>query len=404
MTRLTTILRVAILLPLYQHATHAFTGMGVKRCGMNRQTVSALNAEAAAQETSPLAASVNQLKKVLRREYISFFDPMECEYYSDTVSFEDPMTSLSGVQNYQKNVDMLASRTLLGKFLFQDAGIVLHSVEGGEIDPNDGSISNIITRWTLRVTAKAIPWKPTARFTGISVYEVSPGGPEGVLINHQTDYWDSINIQDGGKYEKVDKSIGVRDFLDQLKADNGNAAAAGVELPYQLLRRGKDYEMRRYPAYTFCKIPYERRDEGYDVLASITRGMEPLAPSLMVVQDDDSEKTMAWPLAYALPGTETPGKIPQSILDRSKEAMWSDCEIETVGSKVVAVGSFSDATVAPIVRKADKKLREALKRDGIVPPSGSESFVQFAQYDAIFSLGKRRGEVWIEIDDDGHPY
>ena len=157
MTRLTTILRVAILLPLYQHATHAFTGMGVKRCGMNRQTVSALNAEAAAQETSPLAASVNQLKKVLRREYISFFDPMECEYYSDTVSFEDPMTSLSGVQNYQKNVDMLASRTLLGKFLFQDAGIVLHSVEGGEIDPNDGSISNIITRWTLRVTAKAIP-------------------------------------------------------------------------------------------------------------------------------------------------------------------------------------------------------------------------------------------------------
>ena len=408
MIELRSILGLAILLPLYQyHATNAFTGMDVKRyqpCGMNRQTVTARNAEIAVKETSSLVGPVNKLKKVLRREYTSFFDPMECQYYSEGVSFDDPLTSLTGVQKYKKNVDMLASRTLLGKFLFQDAGIVLHSVEGGEVDLSDGTISNIITRWTLRVTAKAIPWKPTARFTGISVYEVSPGGSEGVLIDHQTDYWDSINIQDGGKYEKVEKSIGISDFLDQLKSDNGNAAAAGVELPYQLLRRGKDYELRRYPAYTFAKIPYDRRDEGYDVLASITRGIEPLAPSLMVVQDDDSKKTMSWPLVYALPGESSPGQIPQTILERSKESMWSDCEIETVGSKVVAVGSFSDATVAPIVRKADKKLRESLKRDGIVPPNGSDSFVEFAQYDAIFSLGKRRGEVWIELDDDGHPY
>ncbi len=406
MTKLRAILRLALLLPLYQHhAVHAFTGMDVKRyqpCRMNRHT--ALNAETGVQETSALATSVDKLKKVLRREYISFFDPMQCEYYSDNVSFEDPMTALEGVQSYKNNVDMLASRTLMGKFLFSDAGIVLHSVEGGEINPSDGRISNIVTRWTLRVTAKVLPWKPTARFTGISVYEVSAGGSEGVVVDHQTDYWDSINIGNGGKYDKVDKSIAINDFLDQLKPDNGNAAAAGVELPYQLLRRGKDYEIRRYPAYTACKIPYDRRDEGYDVLASITRGIEPLAPSMMVVPDDDSQKTMSWPLAYAPPGESAPGSIPQSILDRSKEAIWSDCEIETVGSKVVAVGSFSDATVAPIVRKADKKLRESLKRDGIVPPSGSDSCVQFAQYDAIFSLGKRRGEVWIEIDDDGHPY
>ena len=84
--------------------------------------------------------------------------------------------------------------------------------------------------------------------------------------------------------------------------------------------------------------------------------------------------------------------------------MWKDCEIENLGSKVVAVGSFSDASVAPIVRKADRKLRKSLERDGIVVPSESDSSVKFAQYDAIFSLGKRRGEVWIEIDDDGHPY
>jgi hypothetical protein len=406
------LLRLAILLPLYRHAIDAFICKNnVERfrpCGINvvRQTETALNVAAGVKETesSSRVDQVTQLKKVLRREYISFFDPMQPEYYSNDVSFDDPMTSLAGVENYKKNVDMLASRTLLGKILFQDARIVLHAVDGGDINPTDGTISDITTRWTLRVTFKALPWQPTARFTGISVYEVAPGGSEGVVIEHQTDYWDSINIQDGGNYKKVEKSLAINDFIDQIKPDNGNAAAAGVELPYQLLRRGKDYELRRYPAYTTAKIPYDRRDEGYDVLATITKGMEPLAPSLMVVPNDDSKKSMSWPLAYALPGESAPKQIPQTILDRSKESMWNDCEIENFGSKVVAVGSFSDASVAPIVRKADKKLRESLERDGILLPSGSDSFVKFAQYDAIFSLGKRRGEVWIEIDDNGHPY
>lgn len=408
MGRVTAILRLAIVLPLYQHyAIHAFISKSVNRyqpCRMNIRTRTALDVKSALKEHSSLVEQVKQLKKVLRREYISFFDPMQCEYYKNDVSFDDPMTSLLGVENYKNNVDMLTSRTLFGKFLFQDAGIVLHNIEGGDINLADGTISNIITRWTLRVTFKALPWRPTARFTGISVYEVSPGGSEGVVIEHQTDYWDSINMQDGGKYRKVEKTIAINDFIDQLKPDNGNAAAAGVELPYQLLRRGKDYELRRYPAYTTARIPYDRRDEGYDVLASVTKGIEPLAPSLMVVPADDSKKTMSWPLVYAAPGESTPQKIPEAILDRSKQLMWKDCEIQDVSSKVVAVGSFSDASVAPIVRKADKKLRESLERDGILLPIGSDLFVRFAQYDAIFSLGKRRGEVWIEIDDDGHPY
>jgi hypothetical protein len=351
-----------------------------------------------------ISTNVNKLKKVLEREYVSFFSPMERSYYSETVSFDDPMTSLTGVGSYQNNVDMLASRTLLGKFLFKDAGIVLHSVTGGEVK-DDGSISNIITRWTLRVAVKVLPWQPTARFTGVSVYEVSAGGPEGVVVNHQTDYWDSINIQKGGEYQKVDKGIAIQDFLDQLKPDNGSAAAAGLELPYQLLRRGKDYEVRRYPPFTAATIPYDRRDEGYDLLATITKGIVPLAPAVMVVPNtDDSKKTMSWPLGYAAPGEKSPPKVPQAILDKSQEAMWSDCEISTFGSTVVAVGSFSDATVAPIVRKADAKLREALQRDGIVIPQASMAGVKFAQYDAIFSLGKRRGEVWIELDDGGHPW
>ena len=233
---------------------------------------SKITLHASSSDSSKQEAAIRELKKVLAREYTSFFNPMQREYYSDDVTFDDPLTSLAGVDAYQNNVDMLSSRTLLGKFLFEDAGIVLHSISGGEVSPSDGSISNIITRWTLRVTVKVLPWKPTARFSGISDYEVTPGGPQGVQIIHQTDYWDSINLMEGGQYKSVDKALAVKDFLGQLKPENGNAASAGPEVPYQLLRRGNGYEVRRYPSYTVARIPYERRDEGYDTLASFTKG------------------------------------------------------------------------------------------------------------------------------------
>jgi hypothetical protein len=45
-----------------------------------------------------------------------------------------------------------------------------------------------------------------------------------------------------------------------------------------------------------------------------------------------------------------------------------------------------------------------LQRDGLDASLESEDRVQFAQYDAIFSLGKRCGEVWIPLADGGHPW
>ena len=53
--------------------------------------------------------AVEKLKKVLEREYVSFFDPMERSWYATDVSFTDPMTSLSGVDAYQGNVDMVCN-------------------------------------------------------------------------------------------------------------------------------------------------------------------------------------------------------------------------------------------------------------------------------------------------------
>jgi hypothetical protein len=129
-----------------------------------------------------------------------------------------------------------------------------------------------------------------------------------------------------------------------------------------------------------------------------------MAPAIMEVPNDDSQKTMAWPLVYAAPGKVSPPTVKKEVLDKLKEPLWSGCEIKTIQGQVVAVGSFSDASISPIVRKADRELRKACKRDGIEIPSSSSSSVKFAQYDAIFSLGRRRGEVWIELEEGGHPW
>mmetsp|Transcript_15976 Transcript_15976/g.15372 ORF Transcript_15976/g.15372 Transcript_15976/m.15372 type:complete len:336 (+) Transcript_15976:31-1038(+) len=335
---------------------------------------------------------------------------MQKEYYSSTVTFEDPMTSLSGVDSYQGNVDMLASRTLMGKALFSDAGISLHKITGGDVnEASDGSLSitDIQTRWSLRLTAKVFPWKPTARFTGVSVYKVVPTNDAvGVKIMNQLDYWDSINIRSGsdGVYQKVEKGVAIKDFLNQLKPGGFQAKSAAPELPYQLLRRGDGYEVRKYPSFTGVKLPYRRRDEGFGSLGAFTNGMQPLAPALLEVQDDDtSDKYMMWPLTFTQPG-ETDPKVPTDATEKAGLGQWRTIKIVTLPERVVAIGGFTDASMGPVVRKADRDLREVLGRDGLIPVKGSEKSVRFAQYDAIFSMGRRRGEVWLDLEDNGHPW
>jgi len=367
-----------------------------------------------------LERSVEELKKVLKREYASFFDPMERSWYSPMVTFEDPLTSLDGVDSYQNNVDMLSSRTLLGKFLFADAGIVLHKVEGGEVvDSGSGggdgkTITDIITRWTLRMTVKVLPWTPTARFTGISQYQVEPGGPNGVQIVKQTDYWDSINLAEGGNtYSPVGKQIAVLDFLDQLKPDNvGNAvSASNNELPYQLLRRGKDFQVRRYPSYVAVMTKYQKREDAFAALGAFCDRVgvkQVLSPSIIEVASP-TDKRMMWPLAYASPTDRDPeatlsAKAKDFSTRAGKEGI--DCEVIVIPERVAAVATFSDASVEPIVRRVDSKLRDACRRDGLPLNLAGENdgLLRFAQFDAVYTMGKRRGEVWIDLDDEKHPW
>ena len=60
----------------------------------------------------------------LKREYSSFFNPMEMELYDPDVSFNDPMVSFTGTSAFKANVDMLSGGSAIGKLLFDDCGLV----------------------------------------------------------------------------------------------------------------------------------------------------------------------------------------------------------------------------------------------------------------------------------------
>mmetsp|Transcript_11918 Transcript_11918/g.22052 ORF Transcript_11918/g.22052 Transcript_11918/m.22052 type:complete len:433 (-) Transcript_11918:55-1353(-) len=370
-------------------------------------------------EQQQLSSTISKLKRVLAQEYISFFNPMVPSWYKADVMFDDPLTSLSGVDAYRKNVDMLAGRTLMGKILFDGAGINLHSVTGGAVSETNGNIeiAEIVTRWTLRVTAKILPWKPEAVFSGISVYKLQSGGKEGVTIVGQTDYWDSINIKEGmdssipqAQYQKVSASVAIQDFLGQLKPDGFRAVAAAPELPFELLRRGDGYELRKYPGFVGIQSPYARRDFGFGQLGAFANGMNPLAPSIMKVynEDDDKEakdKMMMWPLQYANPGEGSGAPSPPSAaVEKAGDGQWKSISLASQSERTVAVRTFEDAAMGPVVRNADRELRVMLKRDALTPMEGTEEFVVFSQYDAVHSMGKRRSEVWIDLEDGGHPF
>ena len=334
------------------------------------------------------------LEKCLYREYASFFSPMEKEYYSQDVVFVDPLTSFTGIDKYKNNVDMLAGKTPLGALLFKDASINLHNIER----LSDGKVQ---TRWTLRVTAKLLPWQPTARFTGVSIYTLDDAG----RVSRQEDYWDSINLV-SGSYKAVGFLDGLGDFLDQLKNDGG-ADMAAPELPYELLRRAKRYEVRRYPETTVAETLYDQRPEGYDRLGSFAGGsneksakLQFFSPTLMTVNDADGKrsKVMSWPLAFAPPGgtAPEPSSIPSPTI--------SKVNIKNMPSAVFAVSRFEIAATEPVVRGYTKQLLQDLSMDGLVASETAKLGNQYivGQYDALFSLNKRRVEVWVKLE--SHPW
>ena len=124
-----------------------------------------------------------------------------------------------------------------------------------------------------------------------------------------------------------------------------------------------------------------------------------MSPAIISVGND--EKTMMWPLEYALPGQKAP---PSNEKAQTRAAADPTFEIVTIPEQVVATQRFTGSIVAPVVRQVDIELRKSLVRDGLLAAKDAGSALRFAQYDAVYSMGQRRSEVHIPLDDGGHPW
>jgi len=328
--------------------------------------------------------------------------------YNEAVEFVDPLITLSSPAEYQKNVEMLAGKNLMGQLLFSDPGLILHTVTPGDA-PN-----KITTRWTLQFRFKLLPWAPLAQFSGVSMYTLD----EQARVLKQADFWDSVNLQEGGKYEPASKIAALSDLLAQLAPPKvGALAASEKELPYVLLRRTTDYEVRRYPIHVTVGTEYERRIDAFGTLGAYTNGANSdntpvlaYVPSMMSVPaplgppdvdgntprgDGAPPKWMRWPVSVPSRREANPPK-PNDRLD-------SYVALDVIPSKVVAVLPFSAPTTERNVRGYASALRSMLRRDGLsVEDSDPEEEFRLAQFDALNSLGARRSEIWFELKD--HPW
>ena len=158
--RTSNLLAVALAATLSLLKTHAFTQLSPIRPRTNNFVSVKATTET---ETETRRQSTEGVKDALRREYLSFFEVFEEGLYSEDVKFLDPLNRLEGISAYKRNIDMLGGRGMLGRSLFSDARINLHSVT----EPEEGRVR---TRWTMSFTFKGLPWKPRPTFTGISDY------------------------------------------------------------------------------------------------------------------------------------------------------------------------------------------------------------------------------------------
>ena len=94
---------------------------------------------------------------------------------------------------------------------------------------------------------------------------------ETARILKQDDFWDSANLINGS-YRRVSLLGAVTDVLGQIFGPGELAPDGARVLPYEVLRRSKGYEVRRYPAHSRAVANFTLDKAGLSRLSAYTRG------------------------------------------------------------------------------------------------------------------------------------
>lgn len=151
--------------------------------------------------------------------------------YAADVTFEDPVTKISGLDAY-----VLLVRALKAAF---QPDFTLHALEATGAD-------ELTAVWTMTANVPLLPWRPVVPFTGRSVYKVDLA--TGLVTSH-VDTWDAVTGSNAFPSLEA-AALLARRALDATQVPDG------LETPrYEVLRAAADYEVRRYDAFTVAEAP-----------------------------------------------------------------------------------------------------------------------------------------------------
>ncbi|KXZ41448.1 hypothetical protein GPECTOR_463g374 [Gonium pectorale] len=311
--------------------------------------------------------------------------------YEEVVDFRDPITRYSSLSGYLFNIAFLRRAF--------DPAFTLHDMR--LTGPTD-----VTTRWTMSMRftpAGALPtrkyWNPTITFTGTSTYVFNPAS--GKVYRH-IDTWDSIRNQEFFSLE------GFADFFSQLLSFY---STPGLETPqYTILRRAKDYEVRRYDPYVVAETAMEAAGAlNREVLKSGQVSVSPAGPgnrafnslAKYIFGDNAARARMAMTTPVF---SDTTGTMRFVIGPSALKAMPS---LPAPNSDAVSLGRleggvFAARVFSGVAREADsaaqaEALKASLVRDGL---KTSSPVWTLARYNDPSTPGPfRRNEVLLPLED-----
>ncbi|PNW83042.1 hypothetical protein CHLRE_06g304400v5 [Chlamydomonas reinhardtii] len=330
----------------------------------------------------------------LREDLAHLFDDQGIDptAYEEVVDFRDPITRYDSLGGYLFNIAFLRRAF--------DPAFTLHDII---VDPH---IDNAITtRWTMSMRftpAGSLPtkkyWNPTITFTGTSTYVFNPNS--GKIFRH-IDTWDSISNQEFFSVE------GFVDFFKQLLSFYSTPT---LETPqYTILRRARDYEVRRYEPYVVAQTDMEAAGQlNREVLRSGQVSVNPagagnkafntLARYIFGDNQARAKMAMTTPVFSDTAGSMrfVIGQTTLKTLPSLPQPNSSAVSLEQVEGGVFAARVFGGyAKEADAAREAGA-LKAALTRDGRKAASGVWTLARYN--DPSTPAPFRRNEVLLPLE------
>ena len=262
-------------------------------------------------ETDPFFQQKAEFIAAMRREHSEFWHSAQLEYFDEGFTVESPLGTAR-----RETIAYSNSSDLFGEKLLRDATIRVTAV-------TEPTRDTVCLHWSLAFVAAVLPWAPRCEWTGVSRWTLDYPSARALK---QEDFWDSVDLR-RGKYRRSARSLAWADVRGQL-APRRLFKSDVPELRYELLRRARGYELRRYEAHVAASVPFELWPVGVSALKRYVdgrneegRAVRKSLPMLVSLPErgeeeaDDDAKRMACPLipleTSAAPSAGFPAPISQ---------------------------------------------------------------------------------------------